>query len=107
VNFINKQLFIKTINTLKKQRALEDKLSKAMVGSITTDYFCIQNNLEPTITNILSYLTSDESDWIGYYIYELDFGRKWKKGKVTFDNKDIKLKTPNDLWKIIQNKQQS
>jgi len=38
---------------------------------------------------------------LDYFIYELDFGRKWKPGMVRFDGKDIPLRTPKELWDYI------
>lgn len=56
---------------------------------------------------MLKLLTDDgESDWIGYYIYELEWGKKYHKGCITDKNKkDIPLKTIKDLYNIINNKE--
>ena len=44
----------------------------------------------------------EENDWIGYYIYELDFGEKWHEGKVTDkDGIDIPLKNAESLYDIL------
>lgn len=47
---------------------------------------------------------SPDSRWINdidYYMYELDFGKKWKPGCLTIDNKDISLRNSEDLWNIL------
>jgi hypothetical protein len=57
-------------------------------------------------TRMIKMLTGDgDADWIGYYIYELEWGKKYHKGCIT-DNKkkDIPLKTIKDLYNIIKNK---
>ena len=104
MNFINQQLFIKTIELIKKENKDNQQLSKHLNTFEPCD---IINRLEYPIVKLLQHLTSDTSDWITYYMYELNFGKDYREGTVTFDGINIKLKTPKDLWKILQNKQQS
>lgn len=40
-------------------------------------------------------------DDISYYMWELDFGKKWEPGMVVIDGKDIPLRNSHDLWKLI------
>lgn len=40
-------------------------------------------------------------DDITYFMWELDFGRKWKSGMVTKDGVDIPLRTAEDLWELL------
>lgn len=45
---------------------------------------------------------NDEGNLISYWIYELDFGRKAKKGTVEDGNgKNLPIKTISDLYNII------
>ena len=49
---------------------------------------------------------NDEQDMtdIDYYMWELDFGKKWEPGYCTYDDgTDIPLKNSHDLWKAIEN----
>ena len=39
--------------------------------------------------------------WIEYYIWDLDFGRKWKKDSVKVKGKNFKLKNAYDLWDLL------
>ena len=43
----------------------------------------------------------DESDWISYWIYDLEFGDKWKEGAVTDNDVDVKMKTVEDLYAVL------
>lgn len=38
---------------------------------------------------------------ISYFIYDLDWGKKWKAGMITKQDKDIKMKTVKDLYKEL------
>lgn len=60
---------------------------------------------ETLIVTLFEQAMGDTSQWIGYWLYELEQGKKWHKKCVTDKNgKDVKLKTLNDLWDIIKNK---
>ena len=54
------------------------------------------------IIQLLSLLTNDKNEWIAYWIYELDFGRKADELKCTDkDNNIIPMNTIEDLWAIL------
>jgi hypothetical protein len=47
----------------------------------------------------------DEYDYLSYWIYELDFGKKAKKNSITEKNgTPIPIKTLDNLYDIIKNK---
>lgn len=58
--------------------------------------------LEANVLSLLKMIMNDKYDWIDYWMYELDFGRKYHDGCVT-DNQgnSIKLATIEDLWNLI------
>lgn len=50
----------------------------------------------------LEEITDDEAEWIQYFLWELEGGKKWHKGMITdTDGNDIPLATANDLWKLL------
>lgn len=45
-----------------------------------------------------------ETDWVGFWIYELKGGKKYKKGMVQDEyGEEIKLKTVDDLYEVVKN----
>jgi len=55
------------------------------------------------IFQLITELMHDRYDYIGYYIYDLDWGKSWKKGSVTDKSgKDIPLKTFKQLYNHIK-----
>ena len=47
-------------------------------------------------------LLEDKDDWICYWVYELDCGRRWEEGTVVSkDGENIPLKTIEDLWAML------
>ena len=46
----------------------------------------------------------DQYEYIDYFIYELDYGRKYEAGMITDENgQDIDLHTPELLYDFISN----
>ena len=53
------------------------------------------------VDNILG--EKDKDEWIDYFCFELDFGKKWKEGVITEkDGTDIILKTAEDLYNLLE-----
>ena len=83
---------------INKERKLDEALHEMSpdFGGFSTESI----NLE---VELLKRLMLDDEDWIGYYIWEADWGetfdRVWDK-----DNNEIPLKTLEDLYNIIVEK---
>ena len=96
---ISKQNFIKYINKLKQLRFLEDSLNSA--GELF-DFSISFGHHEQLIVDILEDAFEDrESNWISYFLYELDFGSKWSEGIVIMDDEDISMRDAGDLWDVL------
>ena len=101
---MTQDLFVETILALKKQTEHDRKFAKK-ISKLFTDCQMIGYNNDVLIeqmVKVLSELTRDKGDWIGYYIWELNFGDDWLEGAVMVDGKDVKLQTPTDLWNLLQ-----
>lgn len=58
--------------------------------------------LSSEVVSLLSKITKDNAGWIEYWIFELNFGEKYKDGTVKDENgNNIPLKTIEDLWAFI------
>lgn len=87
---------LKYIAELDHQHAnILSELTESFVGLTNCRSFDL-------IVTLLEHLTNDTSGNIQYYIYELDWGKKWEKGYITdVDGSDIPLKTIEDLYNYI------
>lgn len=102
---ITKEQFVKHINEIKKMSEIETKINEVM-GELE---FCQLSfgDYEQIAVNILTNaFTDEENGWISYFIYELDFGKKWHEGSVTEktdgnDKKDIPLGTAEHLYNLL------
>lgn len=58
------------------------------------------------VIELLGKAVDDKDDWIGYFIFELDFGKQNDVLQVKdCDGNEIPLKTTKDLWNIIKSTQ--
>ena len=105
---MNKQLFIETIEALQKQMEFDKECNKAF-STILPDCFITgyDNNLIiGKLIDILKEMTGDHKDsglsWVEYFIYDLEFGKKYKKGCASYkDGSDIDLSTTEKLYEFL------
>lgn len=106
---MNKEIFIETINSLEKQynhdRECSDALSIVFNDGDLRQILTYNNSIvvEQTI-KLLKILMHDnhKDSWIDYYIYELDYGHKYKPGSVTnADDSNIDLSDAGALYEFL------
>lgn len=101
---ISKKEFIDFIDTFKKYNDFEKTVQDVSKHSIRFYDMDPLQHLLSKITSILEGTFNSEDDWIDYYIYELDFGKKYEPGSVhDINGKDIPFKTPEDLYNLLIN----
>jgi len=102
---MNKELFLETIGNLERQRVLDDKCNEAFGVLLSNDYVTGYDNtlLEDQLMKVLKIAMNDNhaGSWIDYFVYELDFGKDYEKGKVTIDSKPVVLRTASHLWELL------
>jgi hypothetical protein len=101
---IDKSLFIECIEQIKLQSIHDDNCHKAFKIILPVDYISGYNNgiLYNQLIKVLKVLCDDtENNWIEYYIYELEFGKLWHSPSVKIDGKSFRLKTSEDLWRLL------
>ena len=100
---IERKKFIKLMKEFVSLKKAEDDLNKAFKILEPEFNYLSFGRHEALITDILKEAMEDKYDWISYFIYDLDCGKKARK--ITDSNgKHIPLKTLNDLYNIINNK---
>lgn len=95
----SKEKFVKVMTEYKKLNDLYNKIDKAAKRLIFFKIYPIEH--EELILEVLKEAFNDESDWIGYFIFELDFGKKWTKDSVSDNGKIVVLKTFKDLYDLL------
>ena len=91
---MTKEKFVKIMNRLRAANDLQeqvDKLYRESRDNIDNDFLNaagLQINHESTVIELLEEIFHDDND-IEYFVYELDYGRKYKPGCVTDDKGTI------------------
>lgn len=58
--------------------------------------------LADPVIKLLETVTCDKDQWISYWVFDLDCGKKYEPGCIKdVDGSDIPLKTIEDLWKLL------
>lgn len=104
---LTKEKFILAIEHIKQHNDLEGNLCSALEAMSPENYcsaFIYSKYEMLTIDLLKEALSLDESnDWIEYFIYDLEFGTKFKLGCVVeADGKAIDLSTAAALYDYLQ-----
>jgi len=99
-------LFVETIEQIQLQKIQDDKCNNAFKVILPYDFISGYDHhyITNQLIKILQVTFNDnhKDSWIEYFIWELDFGKKYKKGCASHRNgKDIKLKTAVDLYNFL------
>lgn len=98
---LTKTQFVKALNDIKDFNEKIDRINNVLNETCDDNIYC-PPSVENTLLNLLQELFDDkETDWIGYYIYELNYGEKWEPGMITDNGKDVKLETPEELYMLL------
>ena len=102
---MTKELFIATINSIQKQIEIDRKNSSMLQEMFPDDsIYCGYNNSElfNALNKILKESMKDKYDWIDYFMYELDFGEKYRNGMVKVsDGSIIDLSNAEKLYEFL------
>lgn len=102
-NVINKEDFISAIEDFKLVNEYHAKLNNFFHKN-NVDGYIFQPDCTATVLRLLHVIfgEADKDNWIEYFCFDLEYGKKWKPGLVGEKyNIDIKLETPEDLYNIL------
>ena len=86
-------------NSYKYQEGLNDYFSKNGADGYIYQPDCMDTTIK-LLHNIFS--EKDKNEWISYFCFELDFGKKYKDGIIKDEfGKNIPLATYDDLYKLL------
>ena len=100
---LNENEFIRCMDDIEKiiqyNKGLNDFLNIHDV-----DGYLFQPDCLETVVFLLHKIfnKSDFDEWISYFIFDLEFGKKYKEGMIKDKNgQNIVLKTSRDLYKLL------
>ena len=103
---ISKEKFVEIINRLKSYNELQNKINDLFRDNIDNKEMDFMNAGSICIghESVVVYLLERmfDTDMISYFIYELDYGKKYKAGCVLDENmNEIDLSTPEKLYDYL------
>lgn len=96
---LSRKCFKEHIHELQGNAKITDRLYKESNGGIRLYDI---SDLESSVVSLLQHATRDKSDWIPYWIYELNYGADYRQGCVTLDNVDVPLETVDELYDCLE-----
>lgn len=100
---VSKKIFIEIIEEVQKSYDYQERLNNFFDKNGVDGYIYQPDCICATI-KLLHYIfgEKDIDEWISYFCFELDFGRKYKDGLVLDkDGKNISLATIDDLYNLL------
>lgn len=103
---ISKEKFVEIINRLKNYNELQNKINDLFKDNIDNKEMDFMNAGSICIghESVVVYLLERmfDTDMISYFIYELDYGEKYKEGCVLDENmNEIDLSTAEKLYDYL------
>lgn len=97
---ISKDSFCEIINFIKEMRDSEDRINKFLNKELG-DFSCfLYSKYEDKVVELLDDIF--ETDFVSYFIYELNFGRNYECGNVVGENgENIDISTPEMLYDFL------
>ena len=101
---LTKKKFVKYINTLKKHDENLKKLYNGLdVAFDGRPFYILDEGIISALIELLEKGMGDKCEWVSYFIYDLEFGSKYKPGCVTDENgTNINISTPEKLWEMLK-----
>ncbi len=100
---INKDFFVKVINNIEEVSRYHERLNE-FYKTNGVDGYIYQPDCTVTIIELLHNILEDldKDEWIDYFCFDLDFGKKWEIGMIKDNNgNDVKLESAEDLWEFL------
>ena len=100
---LTKEEFVEALNFIKEREEAQTKIGELYESEFEDSIFWPYSRWQAWSVGLLGKVMRDtENDWISYWIYELDYGAKYKDGDVTeADGSIIKMATAEDLYNFL------
>lgn len=98
---ISKEKFCEYLKAIEIQHNCEDDIRK-ISNKYNVEISVTNNAYEEIIVQMLELVTDDKFNDVDYFIYELDFGKKYNDGMVVMDGKKIDFSTSEKLYDYLE-----
>jgi hypothetical protein len=95
---LSKVVFFDHIEALQDFSEMLDAVYTATNGGID---LCNLVTLEGNLVDLLETIMDDRGEWISYWAWELEFGKKYRPGCVTDNGVDVDISTTEKLYDFL------
>ena len=99
---LSKKQFMAAATAIINQLATDDKITESLQTFCTESHSFYTTELIAPMIDLLRAASGDDDQWLNYWLFDLEQGKKYKRGTVKIDGKCVRLKTLDDVWKFIQ-----
>ena len=101
---MSKEVFVDTIKELQELDEATDGLNKELKKlDADFNYISFGEHMDLIMKLLRIAMNDEECDWIGYYIYERDYGKKMKLGDIEYEGKKLNINTSAKLYDFLLN----
>ena len=98
---ITLEQFKSTLSDIKLFQIAEELINRGF-AKLGQDSRIIMSKPEEVVVRLLEIIFNDKGQWIQYFLYELDWGKKYKDGCITdVDGSYIHLSTIDELYDFL------
>jgi len=102
---ITKEIFVKCIREIEEYDKRIENINKVLYENCE-DAIYYPPSLKGPLLELLKAAFDDKSELIDYYIFELDYGKRWTPESITINGKSVRLTNPEELYTELQNNKQ-
>ena len=100
---LSKAQFKKILTAIVAQHRRDDDIADAIKIIVPSCHIvCEPGPAVGALSALLEDLMEDQYGWISYWLWDLDQGSKWERGKVKVDGRGVRLKTMDDLYRMLK-----
>jgi hypothetical protein len=102
-SILSKEEFISVINSVRQVFDYQNGLNDYFRAN-DVDGYLFQPDCTCDVITLLHFIFGDldDDEWISYFCFELDFGRKWKEDMILDKSgNSIRLSTPEELYDFL------
>ena len=100
---VSREIFTEVIEEVQKSYDYQEGLNNFFEKN-SVDGYIYQPDCICAVIKLLHniFIEKDTNEWISYFCFEINFGRKYKEGLVLDkDGKNINLSTIDDLYNLL------
>lgn len=100
---LSKEEFCNAVNTYQKMLEKVEEVERVL----KIDPENVFTDLADNYYNLLLSACEEKQrnaldDWLAYYCFGMNFGKKYEEGDIVIDGKNVPLRNVEDLWHILE-----